>query len=250
MKICSSSSNRRVISYFIPLISLGERDLFFDKEANKKPEKRLGREGILSDLIESIQNIYKKTQDAPNVCSNTVALSSSFSQALCLLHRLEDIDKGCTLKNRRVLFIHGAEDVPGQYVPMMNASFCAKKMNVLVDACVLNEKDSNFLQQAASISGGVYYNPSEELERMKKPALSQYLVNIFLANPKTRKIMQLPKTHTSALKVSCFLSQRPIDMGFVCSVCLSIFSSKMEKCAICETVFQNTRSLKRKTLIG
>ena len=71
---------------------------------------------------------------------------------------------------------------------------------------------------------------------------------VLLADRATRGALQQPKPRTSALKVTCFLTKKKIDVGFVCSVCLSIFSTRMASCATCGTTFMTTKALKKRTL--
>ena len=84
---------------------------------------------------------------------------------------------------------------------------------------------------------------------LSRISLSSYLVNLFLADPNTRKHLKLPQGHKSTnLKVSCFLTKKALDVGFVCSVCLSIFSERLQTCAVCGTSFQESRAMKKKVL--
>ena len=105
----------------------------------------------MKDLKQSLLDLYERdylrreekaggvagTQDCP-------ALSSAYSRALCLLRRYldsseEDLgayddesDLSSQTQRTRILFLHGSRDVPGQYVQVMNASFCAQKMMAVV----------------------------------------------------------------------------------------------------------------------
>ena len=282
-------------SHPLPLLSLGQRCLYAgatekwresetgvlqsqsQKYLRSHRRDRLGeREAILKELKEGISEILQAglehreeeeeeeeeegkaqhLQHQQQAEHNSVALSSSYSKALCVLRsrqeQYEDFQGDAPLqrKTQRILFLpNGARDVPSQYVQVMNASFCAQKMQVVVDTFMLGSSDSSFLQQAASLTGGIYANFFSDMLHVPKFSLSTYLIHIFLPDPVTRKVLQLPKGHTSSsLKVSCFLTNKPVDVGYVCSVCLSIFSAKLTTCAVCGTLFANTRTLKKKVL--
>ena len=68
-------------------------------------------------------------------------------------------------------------------------------------------------------------------------ALVQSLLQVFTADTETRKLLQLPKPAAVDFKASCFCHKRPIDMGYVCSVCLSIFCQPCRECSTCSTKF-------------
>ena len=259
-------------SSHVPILSLGKRCLHSSERDSAGASTASGNGGgILEELKQSLLDLYERdylrreekaegggagTQDRP-------ALSSAYSRALCLLRRYLDSSSGdlgayddesdlsSQRQRTRILFLHGSRDVPGQYVQVMNASFCAQKMGAVVDTFMLGGKDSSFLQQASSITGGIYTNFFADVpsEKIGKFSLSSYLINIFLADLGTRKHLQLPEGHgTGNLKVTCFLTKKPLDIGFVCSVCLSIFSKTLNVCAVCGTHFQDNRGLKRKVL--
>jgi len=97
----------------------------------------------------------------------------------------------------------------------------------MVDACVLSNQDSGFLQQASHITGGIYYKPK------KQAALLQYLTNIFLADGFARKFMNMPVQSNVDLRAACFCHKKVIQTGFVCSVCLSIFCEFNKVCSTC-----------------
>jgi transcription initiation factor TFIIH subunit 3 len=290
-------SDRR--SHSLPLLSLGQRCLYAsarnkaeeeeeegmtktqrDKSKSRSSSSRLGRrEAILEELKEGISEILQaratrqrvqeaqQEEEQPSGSpsgvvgdGDMVALSSSYSRALCILRRHQeqyedlhgdpDLHFGRKGRRQRILFLpQGAKDVSSQYVQVMNASFCAQKMNVVVDTFMVGASDSSFLQQAASLTGGIYANFFSDVLEVPKFSLSTYLIHIFLPDPETRQSLQLPKGHTSTnLKVSCFLTNKPLDVGFVCSVCLSIFSTKLKTCAVCGTLFANTKTLKKKVI--
>uniref|UniRef100_A0A6G5AD34 General transcription factor IIH subunit 3 n=1 Tax=Rhipicephalus microplus TaxID=6941 RepID=A0A6G5AD34_RHIMP len=94
--------------------------------------------------------------------------------------------------------------------------FTAQKKNVIIDACVL-EKDSGLLQQGCDITGGKY---------MKVPnytGLLQYLLWLFLPDKPARDYLVFPPPVHVDYRAACFCHRNLIEIGYVCSVCLSIF---------------------------
>jgi transcription initiation factor TFIIH subunit 3 len=88
-----------------------------------------------------------------------------------------------------------------------------------------------FLQQAAHLTGGSYVH----LER--RGALLQYLIvsigpvctrvlltdlkMAFLSPPSMRKTLSVPTQDKIDFRAACFCHKTIVDIGFVCSVCLS-----------------------------
>ncbi|XP_017307316.1 general transcription factor IIH subunit 3 isoform X2 [Ictalurus punctatus] len=137
---------------------------------------------------------------------------------------------GRDLKSR-ILVIKAAEDCALQYMNFMNVIFAAQKQNVLIDACVL-DSDSGLLQQACDITGGLY------LKIPQKTALAQYLLWVFLPDADQRSQLVLPPPVHVDYRAACFCHRNLIEIGYVCSVCLSIFCNFSPICTTCETAFK------------
>eukprot|EP00736_Rhodelphis_marinus_P003459 Rmarinus@m.28124 len=133
----------------------------------------------------------------------------------------------------RILVVQTSADVPSQYIPVMNCIFAAQKLNILVDACVLRPVDSPFLRQAAHISGGTYFTPSQEEEKQ----IAHCLLCMFGADRPVREHFGPTVSPTVDNKASCFCHQKPVDRGLVCCVCLSVFCTFRPVCQTCGTKF-------------
>lgn len=158
-------------------------------------------------------------------------LAGAVAMALCYIHRLEkECPIGVTLSSR-ILVVKGSDDNPAQYMNFMNTVFTAQKQNVVIDACVL-DAESGLLQQACDISGGIYL-------KIPQPAgLLQYLLWVFLPDPTTRDTLTLPPKAQVDYRAACFCHRHLIDIGYVCSVCLSIFCTFSPICSTCQTTFK------------
>ncbi|XP_067395792.1 general transcription factor IIH subunit 3 isoform X2 [Emydura macquarii macquarii] len=131
----------------------------------------------------------------------------------------------------RILVIKAAEDSALQYMNFMNVIFAAQKQNILIDACVL-DSDSGLLQQACDITGGIY------LKVPRMPSLLQYLLWVFLPDQEQRSQLILPPPIHVDYRAACFCHRNLIEIGYVCSVCLSIFCNFSPICSTCETAFK------------
>lgn len=60
---------------------------------------------------------------------------------------------------------------------------------------------------------------------------------IFLPDQKVRQHLVLPFQLNVDFRAACFCHKKILDIGFVCSVCLSIFCMTYPKCLTCDTIF-------------
>ncbi|XP_009776618.1 general transcription and DNA repair factor IIH subunit TFB4 [Nicotiana tabacum] len=160
-------------------------------------------------------------------------LSGSLSMALCYIQRV--FRTGPLHPQPRILCLHGSPDGPGQYVAVMNAIFSAQRSMVPIDSCVIGSQHSAFLQQASYITGGVYLKPQVS------DGLFQYLSTVFATDLHSRAFLQLPRPVGVDFRASCFCHKNTIDMGYICSVCLSIFCKHHKKCSTCGSNFGEAR---------
>ncbi|TKS78643.1 IIH subunit 3 General transcription factor [Collichthys lucidus] len=119
---------------------------------------------------------------------------------------------GQDLKSR-IVVIKAAEDCALQYMNFMNVIFAAQK-------------------QACDITGGLY------LKIPHKLALAQYLLWVFLPDSEQRSQLVLPPPAHVDYRAACFCHRNLIEIGYVCSVCLSIFCNFSPICTTCETAFK------------
>ncbi|MDA9098125.1 general transcription and DNA repair factor IIH subunit TFB4 [bacterium] len=162
--------------------------------------------------------------------TTTTPLACALSMSMCYANRVDM----CSGQNTstRVVVIQGSGDFAGQYVPVMNAIFSAQRSEIPIDSCILgNESDSAFLQQAAHITGGLYYKVSALSE------LTQSLMQMSSADVGLRKMLQVPNQRGVDFRASCFCHKAPLETGFVCSVCLSIYCKECKRCQTCEAEF-------------
>jgi len=168
--------------------------------------------------------------------SSRAALSSPFagalSLALCYCNRAQTLETTAGLRVRpRILCLQASQDNPTDYISMMNAIFSAQRQSIPIDAFALGEHDSPFLQQAAHITRGAYVKPT------KGDGLLQYLLSTAAMDMRSRAHLKLPAARGVDFRASCFCHKRPVSVGYVCSVCLSIFCERRSACDTCGADF-------------
>ncbi|XP_069475792.1 general transcription factor IIH subunit 3 isoform X3 [Ambystoma mexicanum] len=186
---------------------------------------------IANDIVmEDIKDLMTKTGQMKAHHTETL-LAGSLAKALCYIHRMNKELKAVQEIKSRILVIKAAEDSALQYMNFMNVIFAAQKQNVLIDACVL-DAESGLLQQACDITGGIY------LKVPQMTSLLQYLLWVFLPDPEQRTQLILPPPVHVDYRAACFCHRNLIEIGYVCSVCLSIFCNFSPICTTCETAFK------------
>ncbi|CED85567.1 RNA polymerase II transcription initiation/nucleotide excision repair factor TFIIH, subunit TFB4 [Phaffia rhodozyma] len=133
--------------------------------------------------------------------------------------------------NSRILVVSASEEESSGYVSLMNCIFSAQKARIMIDVCKVTGSDAIFLQQAAHLTGGIY------LRTPKRTALLQYLMMTFLPSRPLRQHLLLPSQERVDFRAACFCHKTIVDVGYVCSVCLSIFCKPIPVCSTCKTKF-------------
>ncbi|KAF2447720.1 RNA polymerase II transcription factor B subunit 4 [Karstenula rhodostoma CBS 690.94] len=116
----------------------------------------------------------------------------------------------------RILIVSVSGDLANQYIPVMNSIFAAQRKRIPIDILKL-AGDTVLLQQASDATGGVYMKPE------RPEGLLQYLMMAFLPDPTARRSLVMPSAGGVDFRAACFCHRKVVDIGFVCSVCLSIF---------------------------
>ncbi|XP_059631839.1 general transcription and DNA repair factor IIH subunit TFB4 [Cornus florida] len=224
---------------------LNSCEYVYDSSSNEvAPNQRA--ESLLQKLEDFVIKDEKLSKEESVDGIGASLLSGSLSMALCYIQRV--FRSGPLHPQPRILCLHGSPDGPEQYVAIMNAIFSAQRSMVPIDSCFIGTHNSAFLQQASYITKGVYFKPPQ------LDGLFQYLSTVFATDLHSRSFLQHPKTTGVDFRASCFCHKNAIDMGYICSVCLSIFCKHHKKCSTCGSVFgqaqtniPSTSNQKRKT---
>ncbi len=91
---------------------------------------------------------------------------------------------------------------------------------------------------ASSLTNGVYHRTAPA---QAAPALLPVLIGGYLPDPPLRcKVPAVTSPVPAGVdaRAACFCHKRPLDVGHVCSVCLSIYCTFVPVCAMCGSKFQ------------
>lgn len=129
-----------------------------------------------------------------------------------------------------IVSVSSATGSAHQYIPIMNTIFACQRLRIPIDVCKLSG-DAVFLQQACDATRGVYMSLSEPR------GFLQYLMMAFLPDQRSRQHLVLPARVDVDFRAACFCHRRVVNIGFVCSICLSIFCEFPEdgNCLTCGT---------------
>ena len=132
----------------------------------------------------------------------------------------------------RFLILKVSPTLSSEYLPLMNCLFACQKQKFIVDILSLCF-DITALQQMASLSNGLFFKCNDNSK------ILQYLLCYFLMMPSYRQSnLMLPKSTLLDYKASCFCHKKLVDIGWVCSVCLSVFCAFTPVCITCSSIFK------------
>lgn len=114
----------------------------------------------------------------------------------------------------RILVVSVSGDLANQYIPVMNSIFAAQRKKIPIDILKL-AGDTVLLQQASDATGGVYMKPD------RPEGLLQYLMMAYLPDATARASLVVPSAGGVDFRAACFCHRNVVDVGYVCSVCLS-----------------------------
>lgn len=124
----------------------------------------------------------------------------------------------------RILILSVSGDLANQYIPIMNSIFACQRLSIPIDILKL-AGDAVFLQQAADASGGIYM----ALDDNTRAGFLQYLMFAYLPDQAARNHLIVPGQGEGVdFRAACFCHRRIVDIGFVCSICLSIFCEPLQ----------------------
>ncbi|TKY85215.1 hypothetical protein EX895_006295 [Sporisorium graminicola] len=140
----------------------------------------------------------------------------------------------------RILILSVTQDASTQYIPMMNCIFAAQKKGVTIDVCKLFGSDTVFLQQASYLTSGTYFRLADDHEKGgndMRSNLVQTLLTTYLPSRSMRGAMNLPTLEEIDFRAACFCHRKIVDIGYICSVCLSLFCQPRPFCLTCRSKF-------------
>lgn len=199
---------------------------------------------IENSLLASLKKLISSTTETDIATTTTTQMAGALTMALSYINKatINFLDTGSAAQpapttldtsdtpvglQSRILVVSVSGDLAHQYIPIMNSTFAAQRLRVPIDILKL-AGDTVFLQQAAFTTKAVY------LQLANLQGVLQYLMMAFLPDQLARKHLVVPTQEVVDFRAACFCHRRVVDVGFVCSICLSIFCTPPEG-AICLT---------------
>jgi len=186
-------------------------------------------------------NFQKILSDAfSNAPEGTVLQSSllaaALARAFCYINKLRSGDSGSggqrAACEARLLVFKSGLDRPAQRMSLLNVLYSAQKHKIIVDCLAMGSSShSGLLQQACDMAGGVY------LPVDSAAVLLQAMLSVVCASNELRQQLVQPSPRAIDLRPACFCHQKPIDKGFVCSICLSVYCQFTPLCQTCQAVY-------------
>ncbi|KAK5132422.1 hypothetical protein LTR08_009105 [Meristemomyces frigidus] len=137
-----------------------------------------------------------------------------------------------TALTSRILIISVSGDLADKYIEIMNSIFACQRLSIPIDVLKLAGSPI-FLQQAADTTGGIYLSLETPQARA---GILQYLMFAYLPDQTAREHLIVPGEGEGVdFRAACFCHKRVVDIGFVCSICLSIFCEPLAdgECLLC-----------------
>ncbi|KAL8949467.1 MAG: hypothetical protein Q9222_004433 [Ikaeria aurantiellina] len=194
-------------------------------------------------LIQSLTSLLTSTPPSSLQSTPSVALSGALTLALTYTQRhllssstsnpsittTTATDPTSSNQNLtpRILILSLSGDLSAQYIPLTNTIFACQRLSIPIDVAKL-AGDAVFLEQASDATRGTYLH----IEHPR--GLLQYLMMCFLPDQVSRGFLGSVGKQGVDFRAACFCHRRVVEVGFVCSVCLSIFCSPPEG-AVCLT---------------
>ena len=196
-----------------------------ESDANTYRPFRQVREALLS----SLKALFDST--TPDSLSVTTSMAGALSLALTYINKQNILassaiptnttgapdpsaDTVPVLLTSRMLILSVSGDLAHQYIPMMNTIFACQRLSIPIDIAKI-AGDTVFLQQASDATKGTFM----QLEHPR--GLLQYLMMGFLPDATSRQHLISPTQVGVDFRAACFCHRKIVDMGYVCSICLS-----------------------------
>jgi transcription initiation factor TFIIH subunit 3 len=181
---------------------------------------------IRDTLLQSLDSLISST--TPEDLSPTTSIAGALSLALTYINKTStllsptnsnaNVDPSAIAQapslTSRILILSVSGDLAHQYIPIMNTIFACQRLNIPIDIAKI-AGDTVFLQQASDATKGLYM-------KLDHPeGLLQYLMMAFLPDATSRhSLVSLTQVGVD-FRAACFCHRKVVDVGFVCSICLS-----------------------------
>lgn len=192
-------------------------------DANKYRPFRL----IEETLLASLSRLMSTTSPDSLATTPTASIAGALTLALTYINKQTTMlssalpnsntssqSRGAPTLLSRILILSVSGDLAYQYIPIMNTIFACQRLSIPIDIAKI-AGDTVFLQQASDATRGTYI----KLEHPQ--GLLQYLMMGFLPDQTSRQNLISPTQVGVDFRAACFCHRDVVDIGFVCSICLS-----------------------------
>jgi transcription initiation factor TFIIH subunit 3 len=186
---------------------------------------------IEDSLLSSLRELISTTTETDISTTTTTQMAGALTLALAYINKATinysgistdtkaapnsaDTNEPVTGLQSRILVVSVSGDLAHQYIPIMNTTFAAQRLRIPIDILKL-AGDTVFLQQASDATKGIY------MQLRSPQGLLQYLMMAFLPDQMSRKHLIAPTQEVVDFRAACFCHRKVVDVGFVCSICLS-----------------------------
>ncbi|KAH7650539.1 hypothetical protein FG379_003611 [Cryptosporidium bovis] len=216
-------------------------------------------EGYISNLtvdMERNELLNKLNGYSSSINLGDMLLSSVISKCLCKINQNRKNAFSRSLEDRIIVIdASKKDDYITQYVSLLNAGFASQKLGVVVDILSVSKEPSSLLNNFVDICNGLNLSYREVIDSIvlegsggnnndtsmvynkeyNDQGLITFLIFHFLPSIEARDktFVRVNKSKQTGLVV-CFCHHNKVDIGYVCSSCLSIFCS-LFKAPICST---------------
>jgi transcription initiation factor TFIIH subunit 3 len=231
-----ASHSHRAVWLFPRPPSLSEDVDMEDQISNLDDANKYRPFALIEDcLLTSLRDLISTTTELDISTTTTTQMAGALTLALSYINKasLSFSDTSSSSKpnptglevsevpiglQSRILVVSVSGDLAHQYIPIMNTTFAAQRLRIPIDILKL-AGDTVFLQQASDATKGIY------MQLRSPQGLLQYLMMAFLPDQMSRKHLIAPTQEVVDFRAACFCHRRVVDVGFVCSICLSSMSS-------------------------
>jgi transcription initiation factor TFIIH subunit 3 len=170
--------------------------------------------------FENTQNkMYKETNDS---------LFYALAKCLCVINKRQ---KTNITAQGKILVIQLALDSYHHYDSIMDSIFSATKLGVSIDALVLSNEASSFLQQACLLTKGAYIHNTDN----QKYCTLQSLIMHSFPDIVLRDTLEVPIQKSVRFRSSCTCHNRIVEFAHMCTLCFSLVCDVKDECPICKT---------------
>ncbi len=162
-------------------------------------------------------------------------LSQALTKCICIANKcmVASSRQAAALRvpvHSRILVLGPGGDFSGQYIQIMNASFAARRMHMKIDCISTGSAAAPMLEQLADVTDGFYLQIALDAIELQLPVTLALLCGV---DADTRSFMAVPKPECVGYKSSCVCHSKSIDIGYVCSRCLSVHCQVPQHCVQC-----------------